>query len=50
VLLDFLFKEENFHGNNENYFDPNNSYINKVSISTLFIDFFGKKKKIDRLN
>jgi regulator of sirC expression with transglutaminase-like and TPR domain len=30
IINDFLFKQLGFHGNEENYYDPDNSYLNRV--------------------
>jgi regulator of sirC expression with transglutaminase-like and TPR domain len=47
VLKDFLFDEMGFHGNNYDYFDPRNSYLNEVldrrigipiSLSVIFLE------------
>src|SRR5881397_4382869 len=30
ALIGFLFKDEGFRGNEDNYYDPRNSYLNEV--------------------
>jgi regulator of sirC expression with transglutaminase-like and TPR domain len=30
IINDFLFEQNRFHGNESNYYDPDNSYLNKV--------------------
>lgn len=30
TINDYLFKQQNFHGNEQNYYEPDNSYLNKV--------------------
>jgi regulator of sirC expression with transglutaminase-like and TPR domain len=51
LLSNFLFKDKGFSGNREEYYDPNNSYLNRVidtrqgipiSLSALYI-FVGKR-------
>lgn len=51
LMNDYLFVEQGFHGNKENYYDPRNSFLNEVidrktgipiTLSTLYIELAGR--------